>query len=358
MSKNKWGSFYLISIQYCLTLESFVNMANRSLNDSSKSLECLPLQEHLQLLQFSFGLGFEIFIKVIVGINGLSAVLSAILNSLFILTIAKTPELRKASNYILLGLVCSDFGVAILSQPAYCIMKYAEFTSNTSLFCSSGYVFTLSAWSFATISFATLTTITADRYLAITLHLRYREVVTTTRCCLLLLSIWIFCGIVGPVVRLFGQTTFALCILCFIFVTLLCLNAFFLVKISLEIRRHSRQIKRDLPSTEIYKQMCQGRKSLSSMYYIILAFLVCYVPYSGSLIFLIFTQSSFTNFLRCVFTVTETLVMLNGVLNPIIYCSKSGEIREAVFNLLRRKKRTEKRQGDKKGKRGRVNTSI
>lgn len=311
-------------------------------NNDSKYLHCLPLEDHIQLLRIVHDHWVDVFLKVFIGINGISAVLSAFLNLLFIVSFAKTPAIRKTANYILLCLACSDFGVAVICQPAYCLMKFAEYTRNAGLFCSSGYMFTIAAWFFATISFCTLTVVIGDRYLAIILHLRYRELVTTRRCIMVLIAVWIFCGIAGPVCRMYAQSTIALCFVCFVIVTLLILNAFFLTKISLEIRRHSRTIKRDLPATAINQHMSRGKKSLSKMYYIILAFVLCYVPYSISIMYLV--NKRFSNTVRCVFTITETLVMLNGVLNPMIYCLKCTKIRRALFDLFKKSDTSQDRQ--------------
>jgi len=326
-SPNTWNGTEQITTETSLTSKTL-----RALNESSDSFHCLPLEDHLQLLYLSHSHWVELFLKVFIGVNGFSATLSAFFNVLFIITFAKNPGIRKVANYILFALACCDLGVATICQSAYCVMKFAEYTQNVSLFCSSGYVFTIAAWFFATSSFSILTVVTGDRYLAITLHLRYREVVTTRRCIVVLIVVCTICGILGPVCRIHAQSTFALAFVCSVLVGLLILNAYFLIKISLEIRRHSRTIKRDLPATEIDQQMKRGKKSLNNMYYIILAFLICYVPYSISLMFLI--NKRFTNTQRCIFTATETLVMMNGVLNPIIYCSKCSHIRSAVFGLF------------------------
>ena len=307
---------------------------NGTFNRSQEHVSCIPLQEHIKLLQLSFGSWFKVFSIVIISINGTIAVLSASLNAFFIWVFVRTSSLRKASTYFVFGLVCSDSGVAVLSQPAYCIMKFAEYKGKPSLFCDSGYVFTVTAWLFASISFCTLTCITGDRFVAIKFSLRYRTIVTTRRCWKTLVSIWVICGLIGPVCRVYAQNLISLVTVSVLFSALLCLNCFFLVALSLEIRRHSASIRQNFPSTEIDRQMSSSRRSLKSMYYIAGAFVLCYMPYFVSLLILMFIGGQFTNFFRCLFTVTETLIMVNGLLNPLIYCVGNQEMRSAVCDVL------------------------
>jgi hypothetical protein len=64
-------------------------------------------------------------------------------------------------------------------------------------------------------------------------------------------------------------------------------------------------------------------------------FVVCYIPYVSGLIVLGVFQK-WTLEINYIFTVTITLMMSNGVLNPIIYCWRVEDIRSNSIRLLRR----------------------
>ena len=81
--------------------------------------------------------------------------------------------------------------------------------------------------------------------------------------------------------------------------------------------------------------MVRFRKSVTVMFLVIGAFILCYVPYAASSIILsVFGNVS--NGIGIGFTISETLIMMNGVLNPIIYCWRIEDIRTAALLLLRK----------------------
>ncbi|MEM8559500.1 MAG: sodium/proton-translocating pyrophosphatase, partial [Bacteroidota bacterium] len=101
-----------------------------------------------------------------------------VLNVLVIMVFVKTTSLRTPANTLVLGLSVSDFGIAIFSQPVFCVWIYAKLWCMEQLQHIFGTIFYYSFLLQAFVSFGILTTISADRFLAIHLHLRYKELVT------------------------------------------------------------------------------------------------------------------------------------------------------------------------------------
>ncbi|XP_020917750.1 adenosine receptor A3-like [Exaiptasia diaphana] len=97
------------------------------------------------------------FIVSMIVINAFSGLLATVLNLLIIATFIKTPSLRTPSNILILSLAIADFGVGAFAEPSYSLVLLV----NTSA--------------------VTITAITVDRFLALHLHLRYQELVTTKR---------------------------------------------------------------------------------------------------------------------------------------------------------------------------------
>jgi hypothetical protein len=116
-------------------------------------------------------------------------------------------------------------------------------------------------------------------------------------------------------------------------VVLLLVNAYFIFKISQIIHRHSAQIQAQQQSVQQSINMPRYKKSVNTMYYVIGAFAVCYVPLVGSLVAQ--TASNFSLATQILFYLFAcTSAMFNGVLNPFIYCWRSVEIRTAARRLL------------------------
>ncbi|KAK3731649.1 hypothetical protein QZH41_007512 [Actinostola sp. cb2023] len=103
---------------------------------------------------------FRNFFVSMMVINAVSSFLASVLNFLTILTFVKTTSLRTPSYILILSLAISDFGVAVVVQPAYIL-----------------------------VSFLTVTAVTMDRFLAIHLHLRRRLLRTPSYILILSLAI-------------------------------------------------------------------------------------------------------------------------------------------------------------------------
>lgn len=108
-------------------------------------------------------------------------------NVMILAAIWKTPSLQTVTNVMVFSLALSDLGIGVLSQPQGFLLF-------------SGLVHYEGAWmallqvlsvSLTIISLLTITAISVERYLALTLHLRYCELVTTKRVICILVVIWL-----------------------------------------------------------------------------------------------------------------------------------------------------------------------
>jgi len=112
------------------------------------------------------------------------------------------------------------------------------------------------------------------------------------------------------------------------------LNIFLMLKISRFLRRHLAQIQAQQQSAQPTINMPRYKKSVNTMYYITGAFILCYCP-------LLFTQTTLmvtrkTGIERFIAeTLSEILLMLNSLLNPVIYFWRIHEMRNAVVQLMR-----------------------
>jgi hypothetical protein len=184
------------------------------------------------------------------------------------------------------------------------------------------------------VSLGTLTAITADRFLAVHLHLRYQELITTKRYGMTLACIWIWNAFLCICTSLLRHVAVVIIVIIMI-ITSLVMNAYFIFKVSQVIYRHLVQIQAQQPSTQQSIDMPRYKKSVYTMYCVIGTFVLCYTPFLVWMI-LVPLQGEWTIESHQLFIVSITLVLFNGVLNPLIYCMRIQEIREAVFVLLMR----------------------
>ncbi|XP_028516373.1 melanocortin receptor 4-like [Exaiptasia diaphana] len=226
-------------------------------------------------------------------------------NAAVIFTILRTPSLKKPSNYLILVLALADLGVGALVAPCFCVTIACTLARNYQCLISSKDVYTITGSIFITASIWTLAALTADRLIAITLHLRYREIVTVVRTGVICTIIWIF--------AILSSLSWLSSIIPFLISTnltglIILITILFMAKIELVIRRHSRQIRL--------------KESI----------VLCYFPF---FVFYWLLQSSISPPI-ILFKIFETLMFANSLLNPIIYFWRINELRIAGRQLMRR----------------------
>jgi hypothetical protein len=279
------------------------------------------------------------FVLVAIILNILVAFLSICGNLVVVYTVLRTPSLRTPANILILGLAISDLFIGVFMLPSFCLVKLFDFRRKFHSYCAAAKIYDTSASILATTSFLTLTAITVDRFLAVRLHLRYQELVTSKRYGVTLACIWVLsvgiclCKVIikdrliYSILRIFGTVLFIISLL---------LNGYLIFKISQVIHRHSVQIQAQQQSVQQSIDMPRYKKSVNTMCYVIGAFVVCYIPYAGGRIVYVTLAQKSTLKLNVVFTVLDSLVMLNSVLNPFIYFWRIKEIRNAAHQLLYR----------------------
>ena len=257
------------------------------------------------------------------------------LNIVTIHAIRESPSLPKTLKTLLLSLAVSDVGVGFLGQPFYTslLIKWAQ--KNTPGW-DTYKAFQFIAYLFSLASFCDVVAVSVDRFLAIHLHLRYQELVTHKRVIAVVISIWVI-SIFRSSMALWASDRNLNLISVTSGVVGLCVTTVVYIRIHLTVRRHKNQIQvqqvLQAAQTGEMANFANLIKSAISVFYVYLAYLVCYFPflisaamfeaYGPSITWKRYALSSFT------------LVFLNSSLNPVIYCWKMRHIRHPVMNMLR-----------------------
>jgi len=272
----------------------------------------------------------------------IASILTSILNAVFSLmtttgnfiilyVIWKKQELHSPS-FILFSLAASDLVVGVICQPFFVAYHIAEFVGDFNAYCVLRIIQSLFSYAATSVSLATLSGISIDRLLALTLHLRYNTVVTFRRTVLANFAVWI--GSAALVLVNFWKITV------WIFLAVAGLLLTFLVtalstlKIFRIVRRHQRQISQQQQSVQRNTvNVLRLRKSSVTVLYVYGLILIFYLPLLVTIF--MYNSTGYTTRVKIAFDCVTTVVFIGSFLNPFVYCWRMREIRRAVKNLFR-----------------------
>lgn len=285
-------------------------------------------------------------------INGLICLPTIVGNFAIILGICITPSLQTVSNVLLIGLASCDIGVGLLVPPlniARIILKLHGSPFNN--WCIVQVPYTFFGVMFCGVSFLTVAGFTIDKYLALHWHLRYATIVTTRRVFFILLSFWVIFGAMSTI-QIWSMTMYRISV-CIVVPIFLLGTSITYISIYRVLRRHNFQIQTQSKSTghndigvaSTALNMARYRKSVTSMFVVYCLFVLCYIPYICVQIITLYTtliyksdhhSNDFGEYmsLYVAVDVTETVVILNSFMNPLIYCWRMREIRQAAKRAL------------------------
>ena len=183
------------------------------------------------------------------------------------------------------------------------------------------------------VSLLTLTAISVDRLLALLLGLRYRQIVTLKRTHVVVVIFWVASAVFS--------TTYFLSFLIILWscstAVLLCLviSIMCYTKILVTLRRRQAQIKdyaSQQPNQTRPSNITRYKKAATTAILLQLTMVTCYLPHGIVVALLTRTELSLSVFLASQFTVV--LACLSSSVNPILYCWKIEEVRQAVKEVI------------------------
>lgn len=284
---------------------------------------------HFISIDFAYAdssLGWYIFSCVL---TVLFAVTASFANVLVLVAIVRTPSLHSPSNTLLSGLALADLGVGLLVHPLFLMLILGKITQKKSVFCEAGIAIEVIANALCIISLLTVTAVSLDRYLALRLHLRYKELITIKRVIIVLVIIWIT-GAHSGTLWLYKHDMVKWNV---IVIIILCLMAALFSYFQI-YRAVTRAIHSELIIKCSVDQNCEAMNMARFKSHTISTFLVyclvmlCYLPYFCVIIVVILTGPSIPK--RFAYDMTAVGVFLNSSLNPLVYCWRLGDVRNAV----------------------------
>lgn len=263
---------------------------------------------------------------IIIGINAVSSLIASSFNFLVILAFIKTPSLRTPSFILILSLAVSDFGVGVISQPLYSLKRVGILI---------GYVKServdmlwVLSWLF------TVTAINIDRYLAVRLRLSYQSTVTTKRSIIAIALIWFFSAFYTALMWI-SEDFFDMTIHIILVVLSpigVGTNVVLIILISRAIHKLKEQAHNRPETPQQNLNLQRYQRSVNTMYIIMIALVVCYLPPAIATGIMPHVQRSYER--NTVDSFATTLLFVNSSINPFIYYWRIHEIRKSVWKMF------------------------
>ena len=268
-------------------------------------------------------------------LNSFLFVTASLGNTLILVALYKESSLHPPTKLLFRCLTTSDLCVGLVSEPLIVIYWLSLLSERWDICRCSLTLSFIIATTLCSVSLLTLTTISVDRLLALLLGLRYRHVVTLKRIRITLAVFWVLsisCSMVyfwNYVITLWYRYIGIL--LCLV------ISVFLYGKIFFSLRQHQSQVQAQVEGGQFNQSIplniARYRKAVSSALWLQLTVVVCYLPYG--IANALTTQQGLSPSVFIVREATVTLLFLNSSLNPILYCWKIREVRQAVKDTIR-----------------------
>ena len=261
-------------------------------------------------------------------------------NTLILFALHKVFSLHSSTKLLFRCLAVTDLFVGLVPQPLFAMSFISEITKiNPLCLYYVGRVRSASSYILCMISVLTATAISVDRLLALLLGLRYRLAVTLRRVFAVVTCFWLI-GVSCGCMYLWRNDiawTVALVLIILSLVT----SAFSYIKIYLKLRHQQTQ----LHAQDIVHQgqpkggrfplnIGRYKKTVASIFWVQFAIMTCYIPLIIVATLRIHGGIS-GNGLQMARHLVVILSYFISSLNPILYCVKIGEVRQAVKDTIR-----------------------
>ena len=257
-------------------------------------------------------------------------------NTLILVALHKETSLHLPSKLLYRNLAITDLCVGIIVEPLKVAYWMSVVTGRWNI-CYYAYLpVAISASGLCAVSLQTLTAISVDRLLALLLGLRYRQVVTFRRTCITLLGMWIF-SILGTSSFLWDPVIYRWYVYSWVSLSLVVLICSYTKILSIflhnQIQVHNHVVQGQPSQVIPALNIARYRKAVYRALWVQGTLVVCYLPHWIAIALTPVEGMLISTYLARQYTVS--LVYLNSSLNPLLYCWKIREVRQAVKDSIR-----------------------
>lgn len=272
---------------------------------------------------------------LICSLNTFLAITATLGNTLILIALHKVSSIHPPTKFLLRFLAMTDFCVGVIVQPLFVsfLMKIESGKWHTLFLTFITLSFTLCG-----LSFLTATAISVDRLLALSLRLRYRHTVTLRRVRCLAVCFLLVVIVISFIYSLSSRVIANITVFVLIIISVF-LSIFSHAKIFLKLRQHQAYERKQTVGHEQASgggsplDIKQYKKIVHTIGWVQLALVFCYFPIFTFLI--LSTVADWYKVGSFFHASALTVVYFNSTLNPILYCWKIREVREAVKTTLK-----------------------
>ena len=251
-------------------------------------------------------------------------------NFLILAALNKESSLHPPSKLLYRCLATTDLLVGLVSQPLAATYWISLVHEHWSLCRYARGAFYISGIALCGVSLLTLTAISVDRLLALLLGIRYRQIVTLKRIYIITTTFWIFSVAAGSFSILHTRIIFWCIIIVIPSCSVISIASY--TKIFRTLRHNQVQVRDHVQPNAL--NMVRYRKAVSSALWVQLALAVCYVPKFTTLAVITY-RKTYPLHVVVIDAITTILTYFNSTLNPLLYCWKIKEVRQAVKQTMR-----------------------
>ena len=252
------------------------------------------------------------------------------------LALRKESLLHPPSRLLLRCLAITDLCVGLVTQPLAVLHSISILTENLSIYKFTIVSSYITSAILSGVSLFILTFISVDRLLALSLGMRYRQTVTVRRVRGLVIFFWAF-NIANGIVHYISRNKFVFYIVTATGIFLcMVISSFCYAKIYRVLRLHQMKVvamvSQEQPNGNSPINFARYKKTVSSALWVHLTLLACYLPFCIVSAIKVTTGDT----LPVTEGFTGTLIFFNSTLNPVLYCWRIREVRQAVKETIRR----------------------
>ena len=267
-------------------------------------------------------------------LNTFLSITATLGNVLILIALNKVTSICPPTKLLFRCLAVTDLCVGLITQPLFIVTLLAS--SNVHEYVVG--IQQASSVVLCGVSLLTSTAISVDRLLALSLGLRYRCVVTLRRVRALIISFWFLIGASVGCVFISGINFYVNAVVMLISLLISAIsyaNVHFCLRHQLlHVQGHVHQ-RQQLPPSGVVPtsalNVARYKKTVSIIAWVQLGLFACYSPFCIALILFHFEDFLDDN----IFYFFLCLLFLNSSLNPILYCWKIREVKQAVKDIIR-----------------------
>ena len=256
-------------------------------------------------------------------------------NFLILVALNQETSLHPPSKLLYRCLGTTDLLVGLVSQPLAVTYWMSLVHEHWSLCLYAGVVAYSSSFALCGVSLLTLTAICVDRLLALLLGIRYRQIVTLKRTCIITATFWILSVAAGSFSVSHTRISDWYAIILRSSCAVVSIASY--RKIFRTLGHHQAQVQNHVqqqPSQTTALNIEKYRKAVNSALWVQVALVVCYVP-KFIMLLVITSIKTYSSHVIVIDGITNILMYFNSTLNPFLYCWKVREVRQAVKQTIR-----------------------